>query len=94
MRGIVAAACIAIFTTAADVNDKLDELAAKQSISGAHFITSIPDLGAFVIPIKDSTPSNTDFYWGDTCDNNPCECDDYDDCRWSWSTTDPDGWQG
>ena len=86
MRSIVAAACVAIFTSAADVSEKLDELAAKQGI---------PDLGAFVIPIdKDQTPANTDFYWGDTCDTNECGCDDPDNCRWSWSTTDPDGWQG
>ena len=62
MRSIVAAACIAVFTSAAEVDEKLVDLAAKQNI---------PDLGAFVIPIlKDFTPANSDFYWGDTCDPN------------------------
>ena len=85
MRSIVAAACIAIFTTAADISEKLDELAAKQGI---------PDRGAFVIPIDDPTPANSDLYWGDTCNDNPCGCDNYDDCRWSWLRDDPDSWQG
>ena len=53
MRSIVAAACIAIFTSATDVSEKLDELVAKQGI---------PDRGVFVIPVADD-----DFYWGLTC---------------------------
>ena len=76
MKSFVIAGIIAIFTSAAEVSEKLEELTAKQGVP------------------NDSTPANTDFYWGDICPDNPCGCDDEDDCRFSWTTDDPDGWHG